>query len=161
MTEFVKVAGVETPVEVAQILNKIIDEKGNVDLDNLSEVGEKRFSDLSSSITNIKNSVSSLTTTVNRKIGATVSKAENGYIKFTNGVIIQWGEYSASSTWSRITLPIAYTGRYIPVTTLFNSNLKNTLFDGHLPCVVTNVFGSYFERQTYVGELFWWVTVGY
>ena len=80
---------------------------------------------------------------------------------FTNGVTIQWGEYSASSTWSRITLPIAYTGRYIPVTTLFNSNLKNTLFDGHLPCVVTNVFGSCFERQTYVGEVFWWVTVGY
>ncbi len=161
MTEFVKVAGVETPVEVAQILNKIIDEKGNIDLDNLSEVGEKRFSDLSSSITNVKNSVSSLTTTVNGKIGATVSKAANGYIKFTNGVTIQWGEYSASSTWSRITLPIAYTGRYIPVTTLFNSNLKNTLFDGHLPCVVTNVFGSCFERQTYVGEVFWWVTVGY
>lgn len=99
MTEFVKVAGVETPVEVAQILNKIIDEKGNVDLDNLSEVGEKRFSDLSSSITNVKNSVSSLTTTVNGKIGATVSKAANGYIKFTNGVIICWGTAkSATST---------------------------------------------------------------
>lgn len=88
MTEFVKVAGVETPVEVAQILNKIIDEKGNVDLDNLSEVGEKRFSDLSSSITNVKNSVSSLTTTVNGKIGATVSKAANGYIKFTKMLCI-------------------------------------------------------------------------
>lgn len=96
MTEFVKVAGVETPVEVAQILNKIIDEKGNVDLDNLSEVGEKRFSDLSSSITNVKNSVSSLTTTVNGKIGATVSKAANGYIKFTNGMIIQWGSIFSS-----------------------------------------------------------------
>lgn len=80
---------------------------------------------------------------------------------FTNGVTIQWGEYRASSTWSRITLPIAYTVRCIPVTTLFNSNLQNTLYDGHLPCVVAKVFGSYFERQSYVGEFFLWVTVGF
>ena len=116
MTEFVKVAGVETPVEVAQILNKIIDEKGNVDLDNLSEVGEKRFSDLSSSITNVKNSVSSLTTTVNGKIGATVSKAANGYIKFTNGLIIQWGDFNSSinstaTIEGQVTLPLAYTNQ--------------------------------------------------
>ena len=76
-------------------------------------------------------------------------------------MIIQWGGYSASSTWSRITLPITYTGRYVPVTVLFNSNLKDTLYDGHLPCVVANAYGGYFERQTYVGEYFWWVTIGY
>lgn len=116
MTEFVKVAGVETPVEVAQILNKIIDEKGNVDLDNLSEVGEKRFSDLSSSITNVKNSVSSLTTTVNGKIGATVSKAANGYIKFTNGVIIQWGAFSINNVAiSIIHFPISFQADYIVI----------------------------------------------
>lgn len=110
MTEFVKVAGVETPVEVAQILNKIIDEKGNVDLDNLSEVGEKRFSDLSSSITNVKNSVSSLTTTVNGKIGATVSKAANGYIKFTNGVILQWGILKIQGiSLVKVNFPLSYT----------------------------------------------------
>lgn len=108
MTEFVKVAGVETPVEVAQILNKIIDEKGNVDLDNLSEVGEKRFSDLSSSITNVKNSVSSLTTTVNGKIGATVSKAANGYIKFTNGVILQWGSKNWTGTYTTGNFPTSF-----------------------------------------------------
>lgn len=109
MTEFVKVAGVETPVEVAQILNKIIDEKGNVDLDNLSEVGEKRFSDLTSSITNVKNSVSSLTTTVNGKIGATVSKAANGYIKFTNLVCLQWGaNVGSSSSLKAITFPVSF-----------------------------------------------------
>lgn len=122
MTEFVKVAGVETPIEVAQILNKIIDEKGNVDLDNLSEVGEKRFSDLTSSITNVKNSVSSLTTTVNGKIGATVSKATNGYIKFTNGMIIQWGLLS-NTTLSEITvvLPISYNESYSAIVSDWSS----------------------------------------
>lgn len=124
MTEFVKVAGVETPVEVAQILNKIIDEKGNVDLDNLSEVGEKRFSDLSSSITNVKNSVSSLTTTVNGKIGATVSKAANGYIKFTNGVIIQWGILDSNKVG---VLPISFLeGKYATLQSHQGTAANNT-----------------------------------
>lgn len=115
MTEFVKVAGVETPIEVAQILNKIINEKGNIDLDNLSEVGEKRFSDLSSSITDVKNSVSSLTTTVNGKIGATVSKAANGYIKFTNGVIVCWLRYVGRSNENVVTLPITFSTHLTPL----------------------------------------------
>ena len=47
------------------------------DLSNLSSVGEKRF-------TNINNELS-------QKLEAQVSLAQNGYIKFNNGVILQYG----------------------------------------------------------------------
>ena len=159
MTEFVKVAGVETPIEVAQILNKIINEKGNIDLDNLSEVGEKRFSDLSSSITDVKNSVSSLTTTVNGKIGATVSKAANGYIKFTNGLIIQWGNFdtnvnSTGTVEGTTTLPLAYTnqnymvlataklaGDVINIETISKTNFKYWIADRLLN---TQAYGKFY-----------------
>ena len=46
------------------------------DLSNLSSVGEKRF-------TNINNELS-------QKLEAQVSLAQNGYIKFNNGVLICW-----------------------------------------------------------------------
>ena len=132
MTEFVKVAGVETPVEVAQILNKIIDEKGNIDLDNLSEVGEKRFSDLSSSITNVKNSVSSLTTTVNGKIGATVSKAANGYIKFTNGVTFQWGGsvFTTSGYWLNFPITFPSCCVHFGMNSSFGGSNMGTIWNG-------------------------------
>ena len=47
------------------------------DLSNLSTKGEKRFSDLS--------------TAIGQKLSAEVSLAENGYIKFNNGLILQYG----------------------------------------------------------------------
>lgn len=140
MTEFVKVAGVETPVEVAQILNKIIDEKGNVDLDNLSEVGEKRFSDLSSSITNVKNSVSSLTTTVNGKIGATVSKAANGYIKFTNGVILQYLKNVSIGSGANVKFPISFSSSNYAISTC------HTFIDGEMTNV--NIMVTHFSANS-------------
>lgn len=97
MTEMTKIAGVETPIEVARLINALVDNKGNIDLDNLSETGLAKFTNLDTKITNVQENVNALTTTVNEKIGATVSKAQNGYIKFTNGVIIQWGELRATS----------------------------------------------------------------
>jgi hypothetical protein len=40
---------------------------------------------------------------------ATVSKGTNGYIKFTNGLIIQWGESQANQSKMTVTLPTAFT----------------------------------------------------
>ena len=72
------------------------------DLSNLSSVGEKRF-------TNINNELS-------QKLEAQVSLAQNGYIKFNNGVIICFGISRVNTTldpdqtqgWD-ITLPTTYT----------------------------------------------------
>ena len=111
MTEMTKIAGVETPIEVARLINALVDNKGNIDLDNLSETGLAKFTNLDTKITNVQENVNALTTTVNEKIGATVSKAQNGYIKFTNGVIIQWVFVDASSDINQITInwPVAMT----------------------------------------------------
>lgn len=109
MTEMTKIAGVETPIEVARLINALVDNKGNIDLDNLSETGLAKFTNLDTKITNVQENVNALTTTVNEKIGATVSKAQNGYIKFTNGVILQWG-YSINIPYGQeIKFPISFT----------------------------------------------------
>ena len=106
MTEMTKIAGVETPIEVARLINALVDNKGNIDLDNLSETGLAKFTNLDTKITNVQENVNALTTTVNEKIGATVSKAQNGYIKFTNGVIIAWGFFSNAKNAQLFTFPI-------------------------------------------------------
>lgn len=116
MTEMTKIAGVETPIEVARLINALVDNKGNIDLDNLSETGLAKFTNLDTKITNVQENVNALTTTVNEKIGATVSKAQNGYIKFTNGVIIQWGAFSINNVAiSIIHFPISFQTDYIVI----------------------------------------------
>ena len=106
MTEFTKIAGVETPIEVAKLINALVDAKGNIDLDNLSATGEAKFTNLATKINTVQENVNALTTTVNEKIGATVSKAQNGYIKFTNGVIIAWGFFNNANNAQTFTFPI-------------------------------------------------------
>lgn len=106
MTEMTKIAGVETPIEVARLINVLVDNKGNIDLDNLSETGLAKFTNLDTKITNVQENVNALTTTVNEKIGATVSKAQNGYIKFTNDVIIAWGLSILANNAQLFTFPI-------------------------------------------------------
>lgn len=81
-------------------------------------------------------------------------------IFFTNGVIIQWGVYIATSEYSQITLPISYSVNYIPITAVLSANLKNGLFDAHLPCIFDNANTSFIGRYTYVNEYFRWVTIG-
>lgn len=47
---------------------------------------------------------------VDNKLSATETKATNGYIKFNNGIIIQWGEVSiGGNSTAVVTLPIAFT----------------------------------------------------
>lgn len=84
-------------------------EKASIHMDNLSATGEKRFTDLATAIEKLATSISTLTNTVNGKLSATVKKAANGYIKFNNGMIWQWGR-TANLTDSSVTFtfPIAF-----------------------------------------------------
>jgi len=63
-------------------------------LSNLSTEGEKRFTDLENSIAN--------------KLEADVLLAENGYIKFNNGLILQWGKWAAATATGWIAFPIVF-----------------------------------------------------
>lgn len=80
----------------------------NIDLSNLSSTGEAKFTNLSNAIATNSASITSLTTTVNGKISASVKKASNGYIKFNNGIIMQWGKVADFSGEKTITLPVAF-----------------------------------------------------
>lgn len=116
-----KLEGIECPTEIANLINQIIDQKSSIDLNDLSEVGEKRFTDLKTSINSLNSALSTLTTTVNSKLSAQVLKAQNGYIKFSNGFLIQWGTSSLSlssigEVFSKdIKLPIAFSSIVIPI----------------------------------------------
>ena len=68
------------------------------DLSNLSSVGEKRFTDINNELS--------------QKLEAQVSLAQNGYIKFNNGIIICWGRTVTTATSAIITLPISFLNTY-------------------------------------------------
>ena len=109
MADIEKLIGSESRLEVGQKINEIIDNSANKDLSNLSETGEARFSEISSAISTNATNISSLNTTVNGKLSATVKKASNGYIKFNNGIIIQWGRTASFAGELTITLPTPFT----------------------------------------------------
>ena len=55
------------------------------------------------------------------------SLSKNGYIKFNNGLLIQWGEVRSSNTREHVvTFPIAYTTLYTVVATYYNNSNDNT-----------------------------------
>lgn len=55
------------------------------------------------------------------------SLSKNGYIKFNNGLLIQWGEVRSNNTREHIvTFPIAYTTLYTVVATYYNNSNDNT-----------------------------------
>ena len=52
---------------------------------------------------------SSITSLSNTKLSATQSKSGNGYCKFSNGIIIQWGQNTVNTADTTITLPTSFT----------------------------------------------------
>ena len=46
------------------------------------------------------------------------SLGTNGYVKFANGLILQWGYKPATATWTKITFPIAYSSDCYSVVTM-------------------------------------------
>jgi len=53
---------------------------------------------------------------------AASSLAANGYIKFSNGYTIQWGQRATTSSSDTVTFPTSFTNLYSIVTTIYHSN---------------------------------------
>ncbi len=83
--------GDECPTEIAQLINAIIAQKATNSLDNLDAAGQKKFTDLANAITNVNDLVTALQALVNTKLSAEALLEQNGYIKFSNGLILIWG----------------------------------------------------------------------
>ena len=88
---------------------------------------------------------------------------QNGYAKFKNGLILQWGVYTTGTRNVTITLPIATSVTYVAIAVARTEN--NYGCSGSQNCqYVSNVTnktlqaGSYDAGNGYAG--FWWVAIG-
>ena len=88
---------------------------------------------------------------------------QNGYVKFANGLILQWGVYTAGKRNVTITLPIATSVTYAVIAVARTTNSLGCT--GSQSCqyvsnVTGNTFqaGSYDAGNSYAG--FWWLSIG-
>ena len=88
---------------------------------------------------------------------------QNGYVKFANGLILQWGVYTTGTRNVTITLPIATSVTYVVIAVARTENnygcsgSQNCQYVSH---VTNKTFqaGSYDKGNGYAG--FWWVAIG-
>jgi hypothetical protein len=84
---------------------------------------------------------------------ATISKAGNGYCKFTNGLIIQWGHAAAGG--ATVTLPTPFTSTNYQVALTQSENSEHNVIP-----TVSSKTGTNF----YAGHHSWpidWIAIGY
>nr|DAG48200.1 MAG TPA: putative tail fiber protein [Caudoviricetes sp.] len=88
--------------------------------------------------------------------------AQNGYVKFSNGLILQWGVYTTGVRNVTITLPLATSVTYAVIAVARTEN--NIGCSGSQNCqYVSNVTsktfqaGSYDTGNGYAG--FWWIAI--
>lgn len=89
--------------------------------------------------------------------------AQNGYIKFANGLILQWGVYTTGTRNVTITLPIATSVTYAVIAVARTPNSYGCTGSQNCQYVsyVTNKTfqaGSYDTGNGYAG--FWWLSIG-
>lgn len=114
-------------------------------LSNLDAQGEKRFTDIN--------------TELNKKLEAEVLLAENGYIKFNNNVLIQWGACRPTANTTSWTLPTSYTNTLYKVCA---GQVRGGGSSQNLGITLRNV--TYFNLYAESGERSqgcFWVSVGY
>lgn len=98
----------------------------------------------------------------------TLSLGMNGYAKFNNGLLIQWGYKSSSSNDTYVYLPLSfYNTSYVPVITFYEPSGGMNVVIGLIISVGTNLFRI---RSRYtVGDNngtgsgtnpFYWIAVG-
>lgn len=88
---------------------------------------------------------------------------QNGYVKFSNGLILQWGVYTTGKRNVTITLPIATSVTYAVIAVARTTNSIGCT--GSQNCqYVSNVTSKTFQAGSYdVGNGyagFWWIAIG-
>lgn len=91
-----------------------------------------------------------------------ISQNTNGYAKLPNGLIIQWGTFTCSSSGaSTVTLPITFPKAFLNVTATQSTQTNNSAVAN---CVITNT--SSFSASLYTGSAYaarniCWFAIGY
>lgn len=90
---------------------------------------------------------------------ATYSKSGNGYIKFANGIILQWGRLSSQSSQDySVTLPTPFSSSssYVPLI------IDTTTSNGQSHCSVTSAITTKFSgKHSSDGTTMFWIAIGY
>lgn len=93
---------------------------------------------------------------------AAIKKAGNGYVKFGNGIIVQWGAFTATSkTNTAITLPIAFSSTNYRVSfQQYGTAITNEYMHA---ITVVSLATSKFTYCSYLKEKpgYYWIAVGY
>lgn len=90
--------------------------------------------------------------------GVTGSNAANGYAKFSNGLIIQWGKTPVApyTAWTSLSFPIAFPNACFMVT--------NAMYSGNHTSSVQDITGQYNWGFTFgqtAGYAMSWIAIGY
>lgn len=142
-------------------------EKASIHLDNLSPAGEKRFTDLTTALNSLSTAITKLTSTVNGKLSATVKKAANGYIKFNNGVIIQWGKIFVNKTIATVTLPVAFSSKSYSISATSNNKQETTVSPNTANTLGASITATSFKllnkvsSGAYTDSDIHWIAIGY
>ena len=100
----------------------------------------------------------------------TVSLTQNGYAKFNNGLLIQWGKISGSSTTSyAITMPISfYDKNYKIFATVYKPSSDSSVYSASPVDDSTKTVSKFYINRNYASggitglsqETFDWLTIG-
>ena len=87
---------------------------------------------------------------------------QNGYVKFSNGLILQWGVYTSGTRNVTITLPIATSVTYAVIAVARTTNsigCTGSKICQYVSNVTSKTFqaGSYDPGNDYAG--FWWLSI--
>jgi hypothetical protein len=87
-----------------------------------------------------------------------ISKAQNGYVKLGNGIIIQWGFNDLSSNPTTITLPTAFTSTNYSIAIAGLNNSSYNDFGCRLHNLTTTTFQAYRSKPLNGVK---WIAIGY
>ena len=89
------------------------------------------------------------------------SLSGNGYVKFSNGYTIQWGEITSTASAYSVTFPTAFTTLYSVVTTIIHSN-NDTAGVSNADAVTprTSATATGFRISHYQLYGFFWIATG-
>ena len=92
---------------------------------------------------------------------AASSLATNGYIKFSNGYTIQWGQRATTASSDTVTFPTSFTNLYSIVATMYHSN-NDTGGVGNAIAVTpkTNATTTGFRVSHYGLAGYYWIATG-
>lgn len=86
-----------------------------------------------------------------------ISKGANGYIKFGNGIILQWGVVSGPAGAKTVTFPTAFTSSNVRVITQCLYTSQTNGYQGTISAVTATTFNCY---VSYANGIYWFA-IGY